>query len=63
MFDGIGKDTVEAARQGLLGCIDRLKEVAVEFLDESEIHMDPLRVWFKRRDKQPVKENDDVKPT
>lgn len=52
MFEGAGKETVEAARQGLLGCIDFLKEKAEEFLDESEIHVDPIRVWFKHRNKE-----------
>jgi hypothetical protein len=51
MFEGAGKDTIELARQGLLGCIDRLKEVAVEFLDGTEIRVDPIRVWFKRCEK------------
>jgi hypothetical protein len=38
MLDGIGKDTVELARQGLLGCLDRAKEIVKDLLAEHELY-------------------------
>jgi hypothetical protein len=38
MFEGAGKETVELARQGLLGCLERAKEIARELLAEHEFY-------------------------
>lgn len=38
MFEDAGKETIEAARQGLLGCLDRAKEIIKELLAEHELY-------------------------
>ena len=38
MFEGAGKETVELARQALLGCLDRAKEIIKELLAEHELY-------------------------